>query len=137
MFAYLGTYNSPDPTDPEIVFKTSPLLMSKQPQVNPNSQNCVTADNLSITNDSDKDDQSLPDSPTKTHPLNDSPQQAKSLTSSIDNQSIDSNASDDDDDDGEIDEGDVRDLAGQSKSSLFNLNSKEGADSVDHETSFY
>ena len=134
MFAHLGTYNSPDPTDPEIVFKTSPLLMSKHPQVNPNSQNCVTADNLSITNDSDKDDQSLPDSLTKTHPLNDSPQQAKSLTSSIDNQSIDSNASDDD---GEIDEGDVRDLAGQSKSSLFNLNSKEGADSVDHETSFY
>ena len=111
--------------------------MSKQPQVNLNSQNCVTADNLSITNDSDKDDQSLPDSPTKTHPLNDSPQQAKSLTSSIDNQPIDSNASDDDDDDGEIDEGDVRDLAGQSKSSLLNLNSKEGADSVDHETSFY
>ena len=110
--------------------------MSKQPQVNLNSQNCVTADNLSITNDSDKDDQSLPDSPTKTHPLNDSPQQAKSLTSSIDNQSIDSNASDDDDD-GEIDEGDVRDLAGQSKSSLFNLKGKEGADSVDHETSFY
>ena len=116
------------------MFKTSPLLMSKQPQVNLNSQNCVTADNLSITNDSDKDDQSLPDSPTKTLPLNDSPQQAKSLTSSIDNQSIDSNASDDD---GEIDEGDVRDLAGQSKSSLFNLNSKEGADSEDHETSFY